>query len=539
MSALTRTSPLVIAVLSIFPFAEPRSAVAENLPAPLALRLQDDALQNGLNALKEGKFQQALESLTIAQNEQPQNPRIRNFRGIALSQLGEISDAEAEYREAIRLDPHFADAWRNLGFLLWTQHRLEDSRQALEQAISLAPNDSFAHYYLGHVDLEAQRYAEAFRELKLSGVPWPADPDFLLQAARGQITLGDKDEARKNLHQAMTKPLRPDQTAQAASLSLAIGEHDAAIGLLKTAIRSGSPEHSAWAQFDLALTYLLAGNYPQAVEESQRSINLDHNQASESAAAWSLLGIAQARLARSDEAVQALRKAVTLDPGKEDNWLNLTRELMEASRYVDAISATQEGIAANPKSYALQLRLGAAQLAAGKYPEAEGSFRSVVNAGDPLPTSYVGLAQVLLREGRPEDAAAVLLKAQQKIGKQFLLSYFLGLSLDRSGKRQEAAAAFREAIRINPDSSEAHLGLGKSELAAGQIREAIDELQEALRLSPGNLPARRLLSQAYRRMGDTKRAEEYAQTSSERPPAPEGDLLGDFFLPKWQMPEGG
>jgi len=531
-------SSFLILLLSFCLFAGQRSALGKKLtPLPV---LQEDALQRGLNALKEGQFQQALEALTIAENEQPKDPRIRNFRGIALSQLGETSEAEAEYREAIRLDSHFEDAWRNLGFLLWTQHRLEDSRQALGQAISLVPNDSFARYYLGRVELEAQRYPEAFRELELSGVPWPDDLDFLLQTARGYIALGDKDEAHKNLHQAVTKPLRPGQAAQAASLFVAIGEHDPAIELLKTAINSSQPGHSAWAQFDLSLTYLMARNYQQAMLEGHRCIDLQRTssgQASKNAAAWSLLGISQARLAHSDEAVQALRKAAALDPGNEENWLNLTRELMEASRYADAIFATQEGLAANPKSYALQLRLGAALLAAGKYPEAEASFRSLVNAGDPLPTSYVGLAQVLLREGRAEDAATVLTGAQEKIGKHFLLSYFLGLSLDRAAKRPEAAAAFREAIRLSPDSAEAHLGLGKSQLVAGQVSEAIEELQQALRLSPENVQARRLLSQAYRRIGDTERAEKYAGSPSGEPPAPEGDLVDDFFLPKWQAPE--
>ena len=196
----------------------------------------------------------------------------------------------------------------------------------------------------------------------------------------------------------------------------------------------------------------------------------------------------------------------------------------------------QEGIAANPKSYALHLRLGAAHLAAGQYKEAENAFRTLVDADDPLPTSYVGLAQVLLREGRAEDATTVLSAAKQKIGENFLLSYFLGLSFDRSGKRMEARAAFKDAVRLDPKNAEAHLGLGKTELALGHLNDAIGELEEALRLNPGNPQARRLLSQAYRRAGDTARAAKYAEAADEKQPIPEGDLLGDFLLPEWQTP---
>ena len=538
VSALPAIFRLLVAFLSICVFASERSVASMGRAALPGL--QEDAWQRGLTALKQNQFERALEAFTTAEIEQPNDPRIRNFRGIALSQLGKISDAEAEYREAIRLNPQFEDAWRNLGFLLWIEHRLDDSRQALAQAISLNPDDSFAHYYLGRVELEAQRFAQAFPELHRSGVPWPEDPEFQLQAARGYVALGNKDEARRSLGQLARKPLRPGQMAQTASLLVAIGEYERAIGLLKTAAHSGGPGEFAWAQFDLALAYLLAGSYREAIAETRNYVELQRpkqNNESESAAAWSLLGISYARLAQSDQALQALRKAATLETGNEENWLNLTRELMEANRYAEAISATHEAIAANPKSYALQLRLGASQLAAGKYAESEASFRALVDAGDPFPTSYVGLAQVLLREGRAEDAVMVLSRAQEKIGKHFLLSYFLGLALDRVGKRQEAAAAFREAVRFNPNSSEAYLGLGKSELAAGQVKEAIDGLQQALRLSPGNVQARRLLSQAYRRIGDSQRAEEYAENSSGITLTAEGDLVGDFFLPKWQVPE--
>jgi tetratricopeptide (TPR) repeat protein len=516
--------------------AEQTGTFARNPPSSA----QDVALQRGLNALKESHFEQALEDLTTAEHDNPHDAPIRNLRGIALAQLGKTSEAEAEYREAIRLEPKFEDAWRNLGFLLWTGHRPGEAREKMLQAIALSPEDSFAHYYLGCLELEAQEYADGFRELKISRITWPNDPGFLIQAARGYVALGQQEEARKILRQVSAQHLRGAEAAQVASLQIAIRDYDGALELLTTTGKRGTSKETGWAQFDLALSYLLSGNYEQAVEHSRRYIELQRAEAfsaSKAAAGWSLVGIAEARASHSDKAVGALKEAAILEPVNEEHWLNLTRELMEASRFAEAILATQEGIAANPKSYALRLRLGATQLAAGHYKEAEAAFRELVDAHDPLPTSYVGLTQVLLREGRADEAAAVVDAAEQQIGENFLLSYFRGLSLDRGGKHREATNAFREAIRMNAASSEAHLGLGKSELAAGQTDEAIAELQEALRLHPGDAQARRLLSQAYRRNGDSKRAEEFADASSEKPATAEGDLLQDFLLPTWQTPK--
>jgi tetratricopeptide (TPR) repeat protein len=149
------------------------------------------------------------------------------------------------------------------------------------------------------------------------------------------------------------------------------------------------------------------------------------------------------------------------------------------------------------------------------------------------------LAQVLLRTDRAEEAAAELGDAEKKLGPKFLISYFRGLALDREGKRSEALAAFRDAIQLNPNSAEAHLNLGKMEFSLGQVHEAIAELQEALRLDPGNTQAKRLLSQAYRRAGDAKNAARYADASAEAPVVPAGDLMGDFFVPQWQVPPEG
>ncbi|MGB7846800.1 MAG: tetratricopeptide repeat protein [Candidatus Acidiferrum sp.] len=503
---------------------------------------QADAFQRGLAALKENRLEDAFVELSAAEREHPDDARVRNFRGIVLTQMGKNDEAAAEYQESIRLDPLLEDAYRNLGFLRWTEHQLGPARGALERAVKLSSDDVFAHYYLGRVELDAQHYEPAFHELEMSRQQWSADAGFLIQVAIGYIALGRQEGARKSLDQLRKAPLSEAQSVQAVSLLLSVQENDAAINLSQKLNQDHSPAQPAWVQFDLALTYLLTGNYEKAVEQYPvyaPTGGSTHSENPESAQAWSLIGIAYAHLKQGERSVDALRRAAALEPGEEEHWLNLTRELMELNRYPEAITAVQSGLAANPKSYALHLRLGAAYLAAGRYAEAESVFRDLVAAGDPLPTGYIGLAQVLLRTGRAEEAAAELSAAEKKLGPKFLISYFRGLALDRSGKPAEALAAFQEAVRLHSNSAEAHLNLGKIELALGRVNEAIAELQESLHLDPGNRQAKRLLSQAYRRAGDAENAAKFAEASAEAPVAPVGDLIGDFFVPQWQVPPEG
>ena len=499
--------------------------------------LQGDQFERGLIALKENRFDAALDDLTNAERDHPNDARVRNFRGIALTSMGRTEEAATEYEQAIRLDPGMEDAYRNLGFLQWTQHELASAAKNLGHAVQLSPDDSFAHYYLGRVHLDGLLYREAFEELNRSHVSWPEDPAFLLEAANGYAALGRHKDASKTVGHVITMTLSDAQSVQAASLLSNLGEHDRAIAVLEN-LNVGNSRDRAWAQFDLALAQLIAGRYQQVAREAHAYAERMQpgKDAADVSAAWSLIGIASAHLGEHDQAVEALYRVTKLSPNEEEGWLNLTRELMDLGRYGDAISAVQDALTSNPKSYALHLRQGAAYLAADRYREAEKAFRDLIGAGDPLPTSFVGLAQVLLRTGRAEEAVSELAAAQQKLGATFLISYFRGLALSRAGKSAEAVAAFKDAVQLNPNSAEAHLGLGKSELAQGRIPEATAQLEETLRIDPANVQAKRLLSQAYRRAGDVKHAVEYAEASARNSTNPAGDLVGDFFLPEWKMP---
>jgi Flp pilus assembly protein TadD len=497
----------------------------------------NDEFDRGLIALKENRFEDALEYLTNAERANPMDARVRNFRGIALMNLGHNPEAAAEYREAIRLDPGTKDAYRNLGFLEWMQHELPAAARDLSHAIDLSPDDVFAHYYLGRVHLDSLHYREAFDELDHSHVPWPEDPAFLIEAAMGYAALGRREDARKTARRATTLQLSDTQAVQAASLLLSLDDKNDATALLEE-LTAGNWRAKPWVQYDLALAHLMAGNYQRAASEARLYADgmLSGTDAGDVGAAWSVIGIASAHLAYHEQAVEAFYRAAKLSPSKEENWLNLTRELMELGHYGDAISAVQKALVSHPKSHALHLRLGAAYLAADRYPEAEKVFRDLITAGDPLPTSYVGLTQVLLRTGRANEAAVELASAQQKLGPTFLISYFRGLALQRSGKSAEAASAFQDAVGMNPNNAEAHLGLGKAQLAQGHLPDATTELQQTLRLDLANLQAKRLLSQAYRRAGDVEHAIQYAEASAKTSATPAGDLVGDFFLPDWKIP---
>ncbi|MGH9378528.1 MAG: tetratricopeptide repeat protein [Terriglobia bacterium] len=489
--------------------------------------------RRGLQALQQNHLQQALEELTLAEQDRPSDARVHNFRGIVLTRLGKQDDAAAEYREAIQLDPKLVAAYRNFGLLEFSEGHIEEARVTLSKALELAPSDSYARYDLGEVELHEGKFQEAFRDLEGSKLPWPSNPDFLLRAAAGYASLHRRDDALQTASRLEGMPLSSAQSVSLGSLLASLQEKDKSLALFQRLER----EHPGayWAELDLALAEQTSGNSREA---AARAASLAAR--TKCWEAWSIEGIADAQLGEHDLSIKAFREAAKLDPQQQERWLDLTRELMEVQKYDPAIESAQQGLQYNPRSYALRLRLGAAYLNGGRYRQAERVFRDLIAHNDPFPTSAIGLAQVLLRTGQMKEAAAAIVQTQKRIGDDFLLAYFRGIALERCGQPENAVVSFQDALHFDPQNPEAHRWLGEVELQAEHAPAAIKQLTESLKLNPSDAQARLLLSRAYRMARNPQAAAALAhEVMPGALPKAGGGESQDFFTPSWQMPPAG
>ena len=83
--------------------------------------------------------------------------------------------------------------------------------------------------------------------------------------------------------------------------------------------------------------------------------------------------------------------------------------------------------------------------------------------------------------------------------------YNLGIALHEKGKLEEAADAYREAIRIRPNFHQAHLNLGTVLQDQGKPAEAVAAYREAIRLVPEFALAYSNMGGALSRQGSTPR----------------------------------
>jgi hypothetical protein len=90
--------------------------------------------------------------------------------GLLLARQGRVEEAEAAYREVIRIDPQNADAHLGLGLLLARQGRVEEAEAAYREAIRIDPQNADAHSGLflllaeqGRVEEAGEAYGEVIR----------------------------------------------------------------------------------------------------------------------------------------------------------------------------------------------------------------------------------------------------------------------------------------------------------------------------------------------------------------------------------------
>jgi tetratricopeptide (TPR) repeat protein len=104
-------------------------------------------LANVLN--EKGQVDQAIAHYREALRLQPKNADALYNIGTALLSKGQTDDAIAQFREALRVQPNHVNAHINLGFALLGEGQVAEAITILREATRMGPNDPLAHANLG------------------------------------------------------------------------------------------------------------------------------------------------------------------------------------------------------------------------------------------------------------------------------------------------------------------------------------------------------------------------------------------------------
>jgi Flp pilus assembly protein TadD len=243
----------------------------------------------------------------------PNNAVARTVLGVAESRRGNLREAEAHFREAVRIAPRLCDPRLNLAHVLAARERLAESEGEFREALACNPGLPAIRLALAKVLVAEGRHGEAARILKDLSRRDPSAAEPFEVMARIRSLEGDEEGALPLLREAVRRD--PFGASARGSLGAALarrGRLDEGVGLLSAAVRL-APDNTEY-RYNLGAALEEKGLLPAASDQLAAAARLSPDNSDILAAQGRVL----ARSRRFPEAAPVLEKALALSPGNVD-----------------------------------------------------------------------------------------------------------------------------------------------------------------------------------------------------------------------------
>ena len=427
------TSLIGVATILLVCLAGPLIARAENssqarhgLSAPDEVRLTQ-----AMHAMDRGDLSTAENILAAMHSRIAGNYQIDESLGLVYADKNDLPRAEPLLAAAIQERPASDVAHVNLGIAYFKLHQIHRAARELERAVQLNPANGQAQGALGQAWMLLRQPAKAAPAFDAALQTDPDDPDLLYNAA-----LARYDNR---------------QPALAASLLA----------------RMPGVASSASAQSLYADTEEQLGHYKQAAEHYV--------------------------------------SAAQLDPS-EENVYRLGVEFLRHWTFGPAIREFAAGLKNFPDSRRMQLGLGIAYYGNGNYDQAIPVFADLL-AADPtntLDAQLFGRTCIVLTEGLNPRCASLIQFAKLHPHNAVLATYAADSILHKPSSPESLQLAqnlLRSAVTAEPDLAEAWLDTGMLLQMESKWNDSIAPLERAIRLQPDSAQAHYRLARAYERAG--------------------------------------
>lgn len=317
-----------------------------------------------------------------------------------------------------------------------------------------------------HLTVESQPKTDKELLFELTSARRMADEHPSAQAAlslgRALKDLGEKEGALRQFDRALElDPRLSEAWFEKGVITSDQGDWSKAADMFQRALLRST--NSAPAHLELGEMFLRMGDFEKAVSELKTVLQLD----SQNAGAHQGLGLVYLQQGKLAYAADEFRRALEIQPGSLRVEKGLALSLAYQHRWVEAAELLRKLVAPNPNSV-----------------EAASSLATVLaNIGD-----KAGAAVQFARARKLSDDEMLLLRAQGDRN--------WGVSLRSEGKLQDAAAAFRRALKDDEAYCDAHEDLGEVLWMQKDFAGAQTEFDAAVRCHPESATARNNLGSA-------------------------------------------
>ena len=412
----------------------------------------DALICKGQIEIHRGKASAAINTLQSVLKNEPANAVAHYQLGLAFDQAGNLSQAEAEWRESIRLRPDLVDAHRALAGA--AIRRSDPSALALEadQIIEQQPDSPDGYLLRAVAEIDRKQFAAAENYIKRSIQKAPNNAPAYVQLGNLRMAQSNPAEAQKAFQQAL------DMDANST---------DALGGVLNVyLLRKQADKALAVANAQLA-------KYPKNAGFHIIVGRLLFEQTKDAAGAEA-----------------EFRRAVELDKNNVEAQVSLGRVLTDEGKTDQALQTYLDGAKNNPKETAFPLLAGGIYESKQDWDGAKQQYQRVLELQPDNPLASNNLAYVMLQQGGNVDVALAMAQtARRQLPDNPSSADTLGWAYYHKGVYNSAINLFKEAVKKEPENATYNYHLGLAYARNGQAAQARQQLDRVVKIKPDSSEA--------------------------------------------------
>jgi tetratricopeptide (TPR) repeat protein len=459
-----------------------------------------DRAANGIALARQGKLVDAEKELRAAVSEAPSVAIYQAQLGSILGLEGKWSEALECFQKALHLAPENLDFRRETAAVQWQMGLMPAAEGNLQYVLEKRPGDPGALLLLGLVKERTGDYANAAQLL---------DSQFELVAAQPERTValfhsvvGSKQTDKISKIVEVLKLHANDKSwtnALSRCTQLAISGGDMRTAETLFSLLPLGHDRPATG-FQLAKLLYRAAQIPQAKELLLQL----KSEGLENADVETLLGNCLESERQPEQAIEAYRRAIAADPSHIDRYEDLISLLLYQRRTADALLTVNQARKIAPNDSRVWVLKGNVDLHRNDYKGAMESYTHAVQLDKKNPDALFGVAGAYYVTGQTEAAISTCKAGVSRFpdDARFYVSYaeMLLASPDAMQQQAQAKDLLDKALKLTPQSAQAHYLLGQIALQDGQLKEAEEDLLRSLTFDPDRSKTHFALSRVYRRM---------------------------------------
>ncbi|MFZ2899462.1 MAG: tetratricopeptide repeat protein [Saprospiraceae bacterium] len=429
------------------------------------------------------------------------NPHNDNYfynQALVQEKLGQWSDAESSYRQAIECDPEDPENYNGLGVFYYGRQLHEQAVENYRKAIAIRSDEAL---YFSNLALACQALNKPEEELEAYRKAASLQPRYFLELGRALYTQGRHAEAVEAFeHGADYLPNFPFNYAY---LSLALentGQPERAWEALQRGLGK-DPSLDDYFYNRMGVVLYRAGRYEEALQYYAEALKR-----AETAVYWENAGLAHEAAGQEKEAEEAYRKAMALEPANAQFPNRMGVFHYANQRHEQAAGYYRKALELDPQNAIFHHNLALALDGQGLWEEAEKEYLAAIglDANNATFPSFLGV--LYFKQARYGEAREQFEKAIQLDPANALNYENLGLTLEMLGGFDLAEKTFQQTMGIEPESPVFVNRMGLFYFNRGRFEDAAPWFRKASEMDPGNVLFISNLGLAYLEMGNPQEA---------------------------------